>query len=170
MQDRDRCANMLGALSAAVVEQVKTALLSHPNHNDSSLAALKLVGEFEGCSNSQLSQALGLSHTATVRLTDKLVASGLVDRAPAADRRAVSLSLTSEGRMRVDDALQTRMTVLRDLVADLDEGVVGSLGDALTVMLRALTTTPLAGAHICRLCREQSCPQCPVHEAVRTDG
>ena len=160
-----RTANLLGALAGAVVEEFKSPLRQHPNENSSSVAALKLISEGGGCSNGELSRALGLSHPATVRLVDELEAAGLVESRRGADRRAVALHLTEAGHRRVRALLGERIRALQAIVDTLPEEQRHQLDRVAEALLRALTDTPLAGAHICRLCDERSCPpdRCPVH-------
>ena len=95
-----RTANLLGALSTEIAGRLEQQLRKHPNATDSGVAALNIIGFYEGCSNGALSRALQLSHTATVRVVDKLEAAGLVESRSARDRRSVALYLTSRGRTR----------------------------------------------------------------------
>lgn len=161
-----RTGNLLGALACAVVEQIETGLKTHPNQNSTWFAALNLIGCFEGCSNNQLGQALGLSHPATVRLVDKLEAKGHVTSAPGQDRRAVALHLTSQGQTRIRQALAHRSQVLDTLVEHLPIDQRHALDAIADTLLTAITTSPVAGAHLCRFCDETSCEQnrCPVHQ------
>jgi DNA-binding MarR family transcriptional regulator len=158
-----RTANLLGALAGAVVERSQAPLRDHPNQNASSVAALKLVAEAPGCSNLMLSRALGLSHPATVRLVDKLEAAGLVESRPGADRRAVALHVTAPGRRRLRGLLDERGRALQGLVDGLPAEQRSHLDRIAETLLESLTATPLAGAHLCRLCDEQACPpgRCP---------
>ena len=160
-----RTANLLGALAGAVVDEFEAPLKAHANQNTSSVAALKLIGDAGGCSNAELSQALRLSHPATVRLVDKLEAAGLVESRVGADRRAVALHLTEAGRRRVRALLDERASALDAIVDVLPAEQRRQLDLIAETLLRALTETPLEGAHICRLCDEHACPdgRCPVH-------
>src|SRR5882724_4448772 len=72
-----RTANLLGALAGEIAGRLERHGRIHPNETSSAAAALNVIGFYEGCSNSALSRALGLSHPATVRLVDKLEAAGL---------------------------------------------------------------------------------------------
>ena len=162
---KTRTANLLGALAGAVVEESQAPLKQHPNQNASSIAALKLISESGGCSNAELSQALGLSHAATVRLVDKLEAAALVESGRGADRRAVALRLTGAGRARVRALLERRGRALEAIVDALPAEQRHQLDGIAETLLRTLTDAPLTGAHICRLCDERACPpdRCPVH-------
>lgn len=160
-----RTQNLLGALSGAVAERLEPQDKGHPNQTDSSVAALKLIAQQKGCSNVALSQALGLSHPATVRLVDKLEAAGLVKRRPGTDRRTVALHPTPAGLARLRAVLEQRGAALEDVVALLTPEQRRQLDGIAETLLRGLTATPLGAAHTCRLCDEGACPpaRCPVH-------
>jgi DNA-binding MarR family transcriptional regulator len=164
---RLRTANLLGALSVAVGDRLEKELKSHPNQTDSAAAALNLIGFYEGCTNGALSASLGLSHTATVRLLDRLESQDLVERRGAeTDQRAVALYLTRKGRARVREILAARCAALCDVIAPLSGSEERELGRLLEKILRAATRTAADADHICRLCDETACPAriCPVHQ------
>jgi len=167
-----RTANLLGALASEIAETLDRQLRSHPNQTDSAAAALNVIGFYEGCSNGALSRALKLSHTATVRLVDKLEAAGLVESRPGVDRRAVALYLTEAGRVRGRVTIQERCAVLGSIVDILAPEQQDQLAALAETLLRALTTSAAEADHICRLCDETVCPQdaCPVHQAAAAVG
>ena len=111
-----RTANLLGALAGHVDHLLMRQLRQHPNQTDSSAAALNALGFYEGCSNSRLSQALHLSHTATVRLVDKLEQEGLVESRGGQDKRSVALFLTERGRGRAREILTARCQALEGVL------------------------------------------------------
>jgi len=163
-----RTANLLGALAVAVGDRLEGQLKSHPNQTDSAAAALNLVGFYEGCTNGALSASLGLSHTATVRLLDRLESHGLVERRAAErDQRAVALYLTRNGRARLREILAARCAALCDVIASLSVSEERQLAHLLDKILRTLTKAASDADHICRLCDETACPAriCPVHQA-----
>lgn len=167
---RLRSANMLGALADAIARRLEKKLKTHPNQTDSSMAALKLIGLYEGCSNGALGEALELSHPATVRLIDKLATAELVESRTGSDKRSVALFLTAKGRERVQAVLEERCVALADIVDALSAVQRAHLDDIAETLLRSFTTSPVKAAHICRLCNEIVCPadRCPVHvEALR---
>ena len=160
-----RTANLLGALAGAVVDEYRAPLTAPPNRNTTSAAALKLIGDADGCSNRELSQALDLTHPATVRLVDRLVDAGLVERRAGTDRRAVALRLTDAGGRRVRALLALLAGALDAIVDVLPAEQRRQLDRIAETLLRTMTGSPLGGARICRLCDEQACPpgRCPVH-------
>lgn len=164
---RLRTANLLGAMVGAIGNRLEDAAKSHPNQTDSAAAALNLIGFYEGCTNGALSASLGLSHTATVRLLDKLEREGLVERRSAkGDGRAVALYLTRGGRTRLREVLKTRCATLCDAISVLTPVEERQLSVLLEKLLRSLTRAASDADHICRLCDETACPsgRCPVHQ------
>ncbi len=163
-----RTANLLGALAGEVSDRLDRRLRSHPNQTDSSAAALNVIAYDEGCSNNALARALRLSHTATVRLVDKLEATGLVEARPGRDKRAVALFLTDEGRSQARAVVVDRCLALGELLDVLSPDEHRQLALLTDKLLRGLTTSAQAADHICRLCDGTVCPQdrCPVHLAT----
>jgi len=89
----------LGALSLVVADRMNAAVEAVAALGPSAPAALVALHEFlDGGTVTQLSSVLGLSHSGTVRLVDRLAVEGLVERIGAQDGRAVSVVLTSSGR------------------------------------------------------------------------
>jgi DNA-binding MarR family transcriptional regulator len=134
----------------------------------------------DGASVTQLSSVLGLTHSGTVRLVDRLAAEGLVERAGAQDGRAVSVVLTQRGRRTAARVLQTREKSLASALSALSPDEVDNLATALD---RILTRVTLARAEersartserpqpwLCRLCDFAACGRsegnCPVNTAA----
>jgi len=161
-----RTANLLGALSTEIAGRLEHQLRQHPNATDSAVAALNVIGFYEGCSNGALSRALQLSHTATVRLVDKLEAAGLVESHAGTDRRSVALHLTSRGRAKARKLVEERCIALREYVELLTPKQRAQLDDIAEILLRGLTQSAAEADHICRLCDSIACPpdHCPVHQ------
>lgn len=161
-----RTANLLGALAGELVGRLDQRGKTHSNQTTSAAAALNVIGFYEGCSNGALSEALGLSHTATVRLVDKLEAAELVASEPGTDRRAVALRLTREGRKRARAVVRDRCLMLCEIVEILTPEQRRQLDGIAESLLRALVKSAKEADHICRLCDEAECPpkRCPVHQ------
>lgn len=163
---RLRTANLLGALAMEVADRAEKHGRLHPNETNSATAALNVIGFYEGCSNGALSCSLRLSHTATVRLVDKLEAAGLVVSEPGADKRAVALRLTELGRERARAAVHERCVLFADVIDALSMSQQRHLDQILEILLRSMVTAARDADHICRLCDGEECPpeQCPVHQ------
>ncbi|MFE3988858.1 MarR family winged helix-turn-helix transcriptional regulator [Nocardia tengchongensis] len=144
-------------------------------------AALAAMHQFlDGASVTQLSSVLGLTHSGTVRLVDRLVTEGLVERGGAQDGRAVSVALTRRGREMAAQILQTREKSLTTALSALSADEIDNLASALDTML---TTVTLARAEqrsaqrsgrpqpwLCRLCDFAACDRsegdCPVNNVA----
>ncbi|HXB80902.1 MAG TPA: MarR family transcriptional regulator [Bradyrhizobium sp.] len=161
-----RTANLLGALAGEIADRIEREGKLHPNETSSATAALNVIGFYEGCSNGALSRALGLSHTATVRLVDKLELSGLVRSERGADKRAVALRLTRHGRERARAVIHDRCLRLGDLIEVLTPRQRRQLDDIAEALLKSMVKAAQDADHICRLCDGAACPtrQCPVHQ------
>ena len=144
-------------------------------------AALAALQEFlDGGSVTQLSSVLGLSHSGTVRLVDRLAVEGLVKRIGAQDRRAVSVVLTTSGRRVALRIRQARSKALTSALSALTSDEVDNLAAALDTMLTTITLARAeersARSHdrpqpwLCRLCDFAACGRsegnCPVNNAV----
>lgn len=176
-------ANVLGALSLVVADGMNTAVEAVAALGPSAPAALAAMHQFlDGGSVTQLSSVLGLSHSGTVRLVDRLVAEGLVERGGAQDGRAVSVVLTRDGRDMAARILRTREKSLTSALSALSADEIDNLAATLDAML---TTMTLARAEqraargddrsqpwLCRLCDFDACGRsegsCPVNNAVTT--
>ncbi|WP_458691310.1 MarR family winged helix-turn-helix transcriptional regulator [Nocardia tengchongensis] len=176
-------ANVLGALSLVVADRMNTSVEAVAALGPSAPAALAAMHQFlDGGSVTQLSSVLGLTHSGTVRLVDRLVAEGLVERGGAQDGRAVSVALTSRGRDMAARILETREKSLTTALSALSADEIDNLAAALDTML---TTVTLARAEqrsaqgsgrplpwLCRLCDFAACGRsegdCPVNNVATT--
>ena len=161
-----RTANLLGALAKEIAARLERHGRQHPNETSSAAAALNVIGFYEGCSNSALSRALGLSHPATVRLVDKLEEAGLVRSKVGTDKRSVALRLTGPGRTRAREAARQRCVLLGDIIDILTPERRQQLDAIAETLLRSLVLAAADADHICRLCDTRACPpvKCPVHQ------
>ena len=162
---RLRTANMLAAFAGEIAERVGTAIKNHPNQTDSSSAALNTMGYWEGITNAQLARVLRLSHTATVRLVDKLEAQGLVEARAGEDKRATHLYLTEAGRSAVLPILTARCAAVERFLTVLTPAEQAQLSGLLEKLMKPLGTDAYSVCHFCRLCDFAACPadQCPMH-------
>jgi len=165
LDERLRTANILGAMSLAISDKLLIQLKEHSRQNDTSASALNVIGCAEGISNGQLGSALGITHSATVRLLDKLVKSNLVEVRTGMDRRAVAIFLTGTGRERVAEVLKGRCEILGGIVDLLNFEQRNQLNSIAQTLLAQFTEGPVHSMQICRLCDTVSCPtnRCPVH-------
>ena len=80
-------ANLLGALSLAVMDRIEQSAREVIGRGGETPAALVVIGYGQGMTNDKLRRILGLSHSGTVRLVDRLVSDRLVERRPGKDGR-----------------------------------------------------------------------------------
>lgn len=162
-QDSLRTANLLGAAVLGLHDELRLAVETRSGHAGEAPAALSALGHQPGLSNDALSRLLGLTHTGTVRLADRLVADGLVERRPAAhDRRAVALHLTAAGETLRRQILKDREAALLPLVSRLSAREQKTLGTLLGKLLSGVSRDDTHKLRICRLCDSAACTRCPI--------
>ena len=158
----DRTANLLGTLSLAVAARIEETTQAILNHSGETAAALVVIGYGLGPSNDQLRKTLGLSHPGCVRLVDRLVADGLVERQRGEDRRAVALYLTDKGHTARERILKGRIAAIKPFIESLSSGDEQALGAILHKLLGSLETSDQDRCHMCRLCDDSVCIDCPI--------
>ena len=158
----DRTANLLGAVAVAVADRIEQTARDILSHTGETPAALVGIGYGLGPSNDQLRRILGLSHPGAVRLGDRLVADGLVERREGRDKRAIALHLSERGRALREELLQGRLAAIRPLVAPLTDAEQETLAALLFKMLASLQTTDMERRTLCRLCDDRVCGHCPL--------
>lgn len=158
----DRTANLLGVVGLAVVGRIERTARDILKHVGETPAALVVIGYGLGPSNDQLRKILGLSHPGSVRLVDRLVADGLVERREGRDRRAIALHLTEEGRILREKLLRGRLAAIRPFLEVLTEPEQNVLAELLHKILRSMDTTDLDRCTLCRLCDVSVCERCPI--------
>jgi MarR family transcriptional regulator, negative regulator of the multidrug operon emrRAB len=172
----EHSANLLGALSLAVSDRVRAAAERGAGQGGSAPGALvSLAGYLDGSPIDAVRGPLGLTHSATVRLVDRLVAAGLAQRRSGADRRSVAVELTADGRAAATDALRARAEALEHALAGLDPEERAQLARLHSKVLANLTDGRATAGNICRLCDAHACGheegRCPVTQAAdRAEG
>jgi DNA-binding MarR family transcriptional regulator len=155
-------ANLLGALSLAVVDRIEQAARDIIGHGGETPAALVVIGYGPGMTNDKLRRILGLSHSGTVRLVDRLVSDGLVERRPGKDGREVALHLTARGAATRKDLLASRISALASFLDVLSPSEGRKLGELIRVVLARQDSSELDRFTICRMCDNRLCTNCPL--------
>lgn len=163
----DRTANLLGAVGLAVADRIEETARAILGRAGETPAAVVVIGYDLGPSNDQLRRILGLSHPGTVRLVDRLVADGLVERRAGRDRRAIALYLTERGAVFREQLLEGRLAVIRSLLVPLTGPEQEALDELLHKILSSIETTDLDRCTLCRLCDDRVCTNCPIPAAFR---
>jgi DNA-binding MarR family transcriptional regulator len=158
----DRTANLLGVVGLAVADRIEAAARDILGHAGETPAAMVVIGYGLGPSNDQLRRILGLSHPGTVRLVDRLVADGLVERRMGRDKRVIALHLTDRGNTLREDLLFGRLAAIRPMLEPLTHTEQDALASLLHKMLSSMETTDLDRCNLCRLCDDRVCTDCPI--------
>jgi MarR family transcriptional regulator, negative regulator of the multidrug operon emrRAB len=145
--------DLIGAAALAISGAVWAAL--GPEQSDA--AALNVVLAEPGISIRGLSSALGLSHSAAVRVADRLQDQGLITRDWAGPGRTVAVNITDRGRRRALDAVARRAEVLQRAASGLTTAQRKSLHDLLQKVVLNLADDQAAIERACRLCDQKRC-------------
>ena len=148
----NRTANLLGVVGLAVANRIEETAREVLNHAGETPAALVVIGYDLGPSNDELRQILALSHSGTVRLVDRLVADGLVERRAGRDGRAVALHVSKRGRSLRREILKGRLAAIHPFLESLTKKEQETLEALLHKMLASMETTDLERRNLCRLC------------------
>lgn len=159
--------NMVGALALALSDAVLLSTQNQAPEAGPAAAAIALLGHEPGMTIERLRRALRLSHPGAVRLVDRLVAEGVVERRPSAtDRRAVALYLTEAGRANCDAVLAVRQEHIARALETLSPIELETLGLLAEKLLRGVVHDLDQAYSVCRLCDPGVCTNCPVAAAL----
>lgn len=158
----NRTANLLGVVGLAVANRIEDTAREILKHAGETPAALVVIGYDLGPSNDQLRRVLGLSHSGTVRLVDRLVADGLIERRQGQDKREIALYVSKRGRALREKILKERLAAIRPFLSPLTREEQGTLDALLHKMLASMDTTDLERKSLCRLCDDRVCNNCPI--------
>lgn len=158
----NRTSNLLGVVGLAVANRIEDVAREVLGRAGETPAALVVIGYDTGPSNDQLRQVLGLSHTGTVRLVDRLVADGLVKRRPGRDKREIALFATKRGKAVREALLKGRLAGIQPMLEPLTRGEQETLAALLHKMLASMDTTDMQRKALCRLCDDRVCDDCPI--------
>lgn len=130
-------------------------------------SALTTIGLHPGISIRWLSHGLTLSHPGTVRLVDRLVQAGLVERRSAEeDGRAVSLWLTEKGNDVCKSLLDKRGHSVAGLLKSLTNQERTQLEHIAEKLLTASYVGEAMAVRTCRWCDGEVCTDCPIDAAM----
>ena len=169
--DRARGANLLGSMSLAIADRLLAATEDAAGQTGSGPAALAALSTYlEGDHIDALGRSLGITHSAAVRLVDRLEASGFVERGAGADGRSVSVVLTEAGRGAAREILDARERALAHALDGLGASDRKALARLCESLLGELTASRADARRICRLCDPDACGhhegRCPVTQAA----
>ena len=166
MNVTSRLANLLGALAVGLGDALEDAFNQEGFDLRSGAALVALLDFSSSGSVQRLSQVIGLTHSGTVRLVDRLSADRLVERYPGGDLRSLRVGLTAAGRRAALRLRTRRQKVTEPLLVGLTQEQRHQLASSCEVAItslavqrlamRAAGETPAGGA-LCRLCDFAAC-------------
>jgi DNA-binding MarR family transcriptional regulator len=156
--------NQLGALGIALGDSMDQAFDEACAVGDSAPAAVILIHENPDTRIEALARYLGLSHSGTVRLVDRLVDAGWVARETCDDKRAVVLVLTKAGTKVAERLLDGRRKSLGKALQGISAADRRVLERLVPHMLNNLVEDKTAADHVCRYCDTKACERegCPI--------
>lgn len=161
--DEKKTENVIGAMVLGLADAVLRETENKAPEKGQAAAAIALLRHQPGMPIEQMRRALGLSHSATVRLIDRLVADDLVLRRPSAiDRRAVALHLTEAGDTSCDSILSSRFARIAKALQGFDSVERETYRLLTEKLLSSFVEDIDHGYSVCRLCDLSACPDCPV--------
>ena len=139
----DQTSNLLGVVALEVARRIESSARELLQHTGETPAALVVIGYDLGPTNDQLRQILGLSHSGTVRLVDRLVADGLVTRHEGNDKREIALYATKRGKALRERILRERLDTIGEVLGPLSDAEQKSLFQLLHKILASANPTDL---------------------------
>lgn len=166
MPDDGALANRLGAISLMINDSVSARVSGATNHNSTDTFALNAICVHKGISVDALAAILTLSHSATVRIIDRLQNSGLVKRMPPKGRRVPIILTPDGGKMRMK-AMAARKNALQDVLYKLDNREKQSLNGVLDKILSQIAPSQQEWDKTCRFCDYDCCggDNCPISKS-----
>ena len=166
---RAATANVLGALALAIADQLDAS--SGARGGDSPASALSALHQFlDKPSVTRLRDVLGLTHSGTVRLLERLAGAGLVTRGSGPDGRTRAVQLTARGRRAAQTAADRRAAYLDAVLDGLTPSEQQTLHELLARLMSQVVNLKDGGPWICRRCDVRACGRpdgnCPAATAA----
>jgi DNA-binding MarR family transcriptional regulator len=168
----DRLANLLGVAALTATDRLRSAVERELAHGGSAPAGLVHLQAYPGESVEALRHVLGVSQPAAVRVVNRLVAQGLVDRRAGPDRRTLALHLTAVGERAASELLSRRTQSLRSLLDALEPDEQAALEPLLERLVAATARDRPQALRVCRLCDRRACKSaagCPLEHTTETE-
>jgi len=156
-------------LSTTIDEWMETELkeITDDRVTPSQLKVLKLVARTNARRIGDVADFLAVSNAAASKAVDRLVRRGLLRRTEsAADRRAVELSLTTEGRTLLAQYEAATSQVLKDLFGGLDQEKLQTTADFLDELSTEVVKTGRVRDGICLRCGIHFRDRCILRQSV----
>ncbi len=148
--------NKFAALALAVTD---ATLSGDDDLAPTAVAALMTAANTPPTSIGEMAAIVGLTHSATVRLVDRLETDGLLHRQRRVGRE-VLVEITSAGRRRADALQDRRLAESRNFLAKLSDGERDLLDRLVDRMLHDHAARGHDRRRICRMCARAYCNCC----------
>jgi len=152
-------ANKLAALALAVTDAMIAGV---EDLAPSAIAALVTIREGDPMSIGEIAAVVGLTHSAAVRLVDRLEKEWLVRRQRRVGRE-VLVEITSRGRRRAQQLQDVRLAALARVLAPLSPDERAALDGLVGRIVGAIAPATVPAARFCRMCRRDGC-DCGLHD------
>lgn len=149
--------NKLAALALAVTD---ASLAPDDDLAPTAVAALITMSNSAPLSIGEIAGIVGLTHSATVRLVDRLEIQSLLRRQRRVGRE-VLVEITPAGRRRAQALQERRLRETAGFLSGLDETERRSLEDLVDRMLRDHLARGHDRGRLCRMCSRSACDCCP---------
>ena len=153
--------NKIAALALAITD---SALAKSEDLAPTAVAALISIRDTEPLSIGDIAGIVGLTHSAAVRLVDRLEKDWLVRRQRRVGRE-VMVEITARGKRRAQQLQEHRAAATAALLVGLTDAEVRALEQVIDriIALRAADGMPVP--QFCRMCRRGHC-DCGLHDAA----
>lgn len=150
-------AHFLATYAQLVTDRITAKLEETLGSGGEAPAAIIHLGSVTGISILELSEVLGLSHAGAVRLVDRLVEDGMIDRSRGRDGRSRILTLTAKGVAMRNTLLSERLAAAESVMLGITDQEWDTLRDLLARILKIAPGGIVDRKRMCRLCDPGLC-------------
>jgi DNA-binding MarR family transcriptional regulator len=159
--------NQIAAFARKLDNCVNSALRKKFDRPMSDLTALISIKNCNSFNIGWLSNVLELSHSAAVRVVDRLEADGLLERQAKDNKKQVGLRISQKGIIISDEILSLRGNVVAKILSSLESQQLDNLADSARTVIASHVDHELDAYKTCALCDEEGCGvNCPTAAVV----
>lgn len=162
----DRSMNVIASFAVALNDVIRRSAERTTGMSGGAPAALVAIVAEPEMTIDVLRRALDLTHPGAVRLVDRLVDKGWVQRQRGLGR-TVSLQATPQGVEVARVLLAERENVVSNFLKTLSAADQNNLADLVSPTLEDAVSNDVELRRLCRLCDRNSCDPCPPWEALK---
>ncbi|OYT97703.1 MAG: hypothetical protein CFE49_00395 [Pseudomonas sp. PGPPP3] len=159
--------NQIAAFARKLDSCVNSELRKKFDRPMSDLTALISIRNCNSFNIGWLSNVLELSHSAAVRVVDRLEGDGLLERQAKDNKKQVGLHISQKGIFLSDEILSLRGSIVAKLLSPLESQQLDGLADCARTVIAANVDQELDAYKTCALCDEEGCGiNCPTAAVV----